>query len=119
MKQYISEDNWEEIGEEIHLVDDTLIHVVRSETNYILLNGRVEKMYPDGSLRETYTVENGIKQGPFTQYHSNRVLSNKGYYEDGLLYGAIYSYDERGEVDFVIGYEFGNPTTTLYPKLSE
>ncbi|PID67887.1 MAG: hypothetical protein CR968_04390 [Flavobacteriia bacterium] len=57
--------------------------------------GRWEKYYKNGTLRQVINYKNDIRQGEFFEYYRNGQLAYKAYYENGAFMGPVEGYDEH------------------------
>lgn len=68
----------------------------------------VEETYPDGTVEVRYSVdENGVRHGPYIEYHRNGKLRVKARYRKGLLESLYESYHETGERYVTCAYRRG------------
>ena len=65
-----------------------------------------EKTFGFDPLIRNTTIENGIKQGPYTVYKDG-FLVVKGNYLDGYIHGIIKSYHKNGEISKITEYKHG------------
>lgn len=56
-----------------------------------------ENYYPSNALKERYYINNeGNRYGPYTSWYENGILSEKRFYENGMVNGIWSEYDENG-----------------------
>jgi antitoxin component YwqK of YwqJK toxin-antitoxin module len=67
-------------------------------------NGYIETFYINGSPKEYYTFENGLKTGPFSEYTAGRMLSIGGEYLNGKKQGNWVFYRINGMLEKKVNY---------------
>jgi len=76
------------------------------------LNGRKDGMwtYKDTAKHKLMeiTYSNGTKNGVYYQFHSNEIVSIKGYYKNDVLNDTVTVYDNQGNIVSIVVYDNGN-----------
>ena len=59
-------------------------------------SGELKTYYPNGTLKEHFSVVKGKKEGPYTMYHENGAVKVKAVYSADLLEGEVEGWFEDG-----------------------
>ncbi|HEX3997713.1 MAG TPA: hypothetical protein VHX65_04085 [Pirellulales bacterium] len=75
----------------------------------------VEEQYPAGQTHLTYSVKNGLREGPLTEFYENGAPKVKAFYKDNLLTGKYATFYRNGKPQLTAAYHAGK----LQGKLTE
>lgn len=62
-----------------------------------LLDGKYVKSYASGNIAEQGQFKNGLKVGMWVSWHISGIKKEVTNWDNGLLSGTIYKYNEKGE----------------------
>lgn len=64
--------------------------------------------YPDGKKKRSYAVNaEGLKNGPYKEFHSNGKLSTQAVYRGDKLHGLLKHFDANGRLQSQENYRAG------------
>lgn len=67
----------------------------------------ITNTYPNGTIKEEYTILNSKKNGDFISYYPNGVIFSKGYFNDGIFEGNWLTYYPEGGLKSNVKYKKG------------
>jgi uncharacterized protein len=70
-------------------------------------NGTMQTLYSNGKPKDIYTFTNGLKNGPFTEYHVAGHAEVTGSYNNGLKSGTWTHRYYTGQLHKIVTYEQG------------
>jgi hypothetical protein len=79
------------------------------------LGKEVEEKYPAGQTHLTYSVKNGLREGPFTELYDNGATKVTAFYKSDVLNGKYTAFFRNGKTQLAAAYRLGK----LQGKLTE
>jgi antitoxin component YwqK of YwqJK toxin-antitoxin module len=70
-------------------------------------NGTMQTTYSNGKPKDIYTFANGVKDGPFTEYHVAGHAEVTGFYKNGLKSGTWTHRFYTGQLHKIVTYDRG------------
>ncbi len=84
-----------------------------------LRDGEWKEVDSEGKIHAIYNYKKGVKDGSFINYHyTNRTISSKQFYKDGLLEGYCFEYFEKGLIKSKIKFTNGIMDSAYYYSIS-
>jgi hypothetical protein len=74
----------------------------------------INEYYPDGALRTTYTVINGIKEGKYTEFRQSGEIGIEYFFKDGFEHGPVTAYYKNGNIAHKGQLVWGIPVGSNY-----